>query len=76
MLYAQGHSVDHCPFTPRLFCRLIGMKMVPTTVRRFRIERAGRTEAEWLREMLNREGEKFGTRVELTSEGVLELRWK
>ena len=53
---------------------LLSLKMVPTQVRRFRVNRASRTDAFWLRDTLNREGEKFGTRVELDSEGILTLR--
>ncbi len=54
--------------------RLLELRMVPTRIRRFRIERASADERDWLREILNREGKRLGTRVELV-DGDLLLRW-
>ena len=32
-------------------------------------------DVDWVRDTLNREGERFGTRVEVGAAGDLELRW-
>jgi poly-gamma-glutamate synthesis protein (capsule biosynthesis protein) len=55
--------------------RLRGLAMTATRVRRFRIERAGREDAEWLRGALSREGANLGTRLELRPDGTLALAW-
>lgn len=52
------------------------LRMTPFQMRRFRLVRAGTADRQWLRETLNREGERFGTRVESDAEGRLILRWK
>ncbi len=52
------------------------LEMVPTTVRRFRIERADLAGALWLRDTLRWEGRRFGTAAELTSEARLALSWE
>jgi poly-gamma-glutamate synthesis protein (capsule biosynthesis protein) len=54
---------------------LVGLELVPLQIRRFRLTRASRTDAEWLRDTLNREGARFGTRVELADDNALRLRW-
>jgi len=56
--------------------KLISLKMTPTQVRRFRVNRASREDAAWLRDLLNREGRRFGTKAELNEENILTLRWK
>jgi poly-gamma-glutamate synthesis protein (capsule biosynthesis protein) len=55
---------------------LVRLCLSPTHLRRFRLERAAGSEAGWLLETLNREGEKLGTRAELQLDGNLELHWK
>jgi poly-gamma-glutamate synthesis protein (capsule biosynthesis protein) len=54
---------------------LVGLDMVPMQARRLQLRRASRAEARWLAEILNREGRAFGTRVELSEDGALSLRW-
>jgi poly-gamma-glutamate synthesis protein (capsule biosynthesis protein) len=54
---------------------LIGMRMVPFQIRQFRLNRAEREDALWLRNTLNSEGEKFGTGVEINDDGTLRLIW-
>jgi len=56
--------------------RLFSLRMIPTQIKRFRVNRASRTDAEWLKETLDREGKKFGTRVELNKDNILTLVWK
>jgi poly-gamma-glutamate capsule biosynthesis protein CapA/YwtB (metallophosphatase superfamily) len=55
--------------------KLIRFDLVPTRIRRFRVNRASEKELHWLKEMLNREGEQFATRVELNEDNTLTLRW-
>jgi poly-gamma-glutamate synthesis protein (capsule biosynthesis protein) len=54
---------------------LIGMRMVPFQIRQFRLNRAERVDAVWLTNILNREGKKFGTGVEINDDGTLRLIW-
>ena len=55
--------------------KLLSVEMVPFRSRRFRLEPAERDDVRWLQEALDREGRALGTRVELTKDGALELRW-
>jgi poly-gamma-glutamate capsule biosynthesis protein CapA/YwtB (metallophosphatase superfamily) len=49
--------------------------MIPTQVKRFRVNRATGADVRWLRDRLNREGEQFGTRVDMASDDSLTLSW-
>ena len=51
------------------------LEVVPFRTVRFRLERASRKEAEWMRRVLEREGKELGTGARSTGEGGLELRW-
>jgi poly-gamma-glutamate synthesis protein (capsule biosynthesis protein) len=55
--------------------QLLRLRMKPMRMRRFRVNRASPEETRWLRDVLNREGGKFGTGAELGEDGELELRW-
>ena len=54
---------------------LVGLDMVPYRLRRFRLERAARRDARWLRDLLTREGAPLGTRAALTDDDTLKLGW-
>jgi len=54
---------------------LVGLEMVPTQIRRFRLHRASENDRRWLREVLNREGRQFNTGVELDREKRFLLHW-
>lgn len=54
---------------------LQSLVMLPMHRRRFRLERATREEAEWLRDTLDRESRPFGTNIDLTTDNKLMLRW-
>ncbi|WP_437329451.1 CapA family protein [Sorangium sp. So ce381] len=54
---------------------LVGLELVPLRMSKFRLHRAAQEDALWLRDVLSREGARFGTRVELGEEGSLLLRW-
>jgi poly-gamma-glutamate synthesis protein (capsule biosynthesis protein) len=49
--------------------------LVPTRIRRFRINRAAPDEIGWLAQTMNREGRAFGTQVRQTARRDLELSW-
>lgn len=54
--------------------RLVRVLMKPMQRQRFRLQHALPKDAAWLRDLLNREGERLGTRTELNG-GSLELFW-
>jgi poly-gamma-glutamate synthesis protein (capsule biosynthesis protein) len=54
---------------------LLRLEMVPTQVRLFRVNRAPPSSARWTKDTLNREGARFGTRIEQTAEALI-LRWR
>lgn len=55
--------------------KLSQLKMIPTQMRRFRVNRASSEATLWLKDTLNREGVRFGTRVILDKENALLMRW-
>jgi poly-gamma-glutamate capsule biosynthesis protein CapA/YwtB (metallophosphatase superfamily) len=54
---------------------LLRLQMTPTQTRRFRVNRASNADAEWLKDLLNREGERFGNRVVRNEDNTLTLTW-
>jgi poly-gamma-glutamate capsule biosynthesis protein CapA/YwtB (metallophosphatase superfamily) len=56
--------------------RLVRLEMQPFQIRRFRLNRAVNEDARWLRDTLDRECRQLGSRMELTEEGTLRLRWR
>lgn len=55
--------------------RLAGLRMIPTRMKNFRVNRASPVDVEWLVHTLNREGKPFGTSVVLKEGAALDLRW-
>jgi poly-gamma-glutamate capsule biosynthesis protein CapA/YwtB (metallophosphatase superfamily) len=55
--------------------KLVALRMVPTQVKRFRVNRALKPDADWIEKTLNREDKKFGTSVQRDSSGSLALSW-
>ncbi len=55
--------------------RLVGLDMTPLRIRNFRLNRASRDDARWLRDTLTREGRRFGTGAELRDDNTLALVW-
>jgi poly-gamma-glutamate synthesis protein (capsule biosynthesis protein) len=53
---------------------LARVELTPMRMRRFRLQRGTRNEAQWLHAMLARESKSFGTRIELTRDHALILR--
>jgi len=56
---------------------LMSLKMVPTLLKNLRVNAASQTDANFLFDMLNEQGKKFGTSVKWTnsSDNCLELQW-
>ena len=55
--------------------KLAYLQMIPTQIKHFEVNRASRADALWLRDTLNREDKRFGTRVELNEDNALALQW-
>jgi poly-gamma-glutamate synthesis protein (capsule biosynthesis protein) len=55
--------------------RLVHLQMTPIQIKNFKINRALSKDVVWLRNTLNREGKKFGTRVDLNNDNILTLHW-
>jgi poly-gamma-glutamate synthesis protein (capsule biosynthesis protein) len=53
--------------------KFIQLQMTPTHIRNFKVNLVSGADVLWLRNTLNREGEKFGTRVELNRDNTLML---
>lgn len=56
--------------------KLQRMDLTPTRIKRFRVNRASRDEAEWLQHILYREGKKFGSSVKLKKDHRLLVEWR
>ncbi|KYF92306.1 poly-gamma-glutamate biosynthesis protein [Sorangium cellulosum] len=54
---------------------LVRLELVPLRMRKFRLHRAAAEDALWLRDVLSREGARFGTSLVLGEDGGLLLRW-
>jgi poly-gamma-glutamate capsule biosynthesis protein CapA/YwtB (metallophosphatase superfamily) len=54
---------------------LVRLRMIPTQIRHFRINRASHADSMWLRDTLDKECRKLGTRLELTEDNDLSLKW-
>ena len=54
---------------------LISLEMVPLQLRRFQLVRASSQDTDWLLKTLDRECQRFGTRVILKPDGRLALTW-
>jgi poly-gamma-glutamate synthesis protein (capsule biosynthesis protein) len=55
--------------------KLLALRMIPTQVRRFRLNRACESDCKWLEELLNREGKLFRTQIQRSAHNVLTLQW-
>ena len=55
--------------------KLSQLQMVPTQIKRFRVNRASTDDALWLKNILNREGNRFATRVVPDKNNSFSLRW-
>jgi poly-gamma-glutamate synthesis protein (capsule biosynthesis protein) len=55
--------------------KLIRLQMTPTQTKHFKVNKASKADALWLKKMLNREGKKFGTFVKQNKKNILTLQW-
>ena len=62
--YRGDLGLMYFPSLDRNNRRLIGLELVPTKIRRFRVERAGDADRRWLLERLRREYHRFGCDLE------------
>jgi poly-gamma-glutamate synthesis protein (capsule biosynthesis protein) len=68
-------TVMYLPLLSRANGTLLELRMVPFQIRKFRLGRASRGDAAWLRDVLDREGARLGTRVMLGEDNTLRLAW-
>ena len=55
--------------------KLVDLKMIPTQIKYFKVNKAEKIDVLWLKNILNREGKMFGTRVEMNKDNSFTLRW-
>jgi poly-gamma-glutamate synthesis protein (capsule biosynthesis protein) len=55
--------------------QLLALRMIPTQIRRFRINHASDPDSQWLENILNREGKRFRTWVKRSASNTLTLQW-
>jgi len=53
----------------------VSLMMVPTQIRKLQINKPNKEDCNWIKKVLNREGKKFGTKVEWANEHTLTLVW-
>lgn len=55
--------------------KLVQLQMAPTQIKHFKVNRPSRADILWMRDVLNREGEKYGTSVKMNKDYILTLQW-
>ena len=55
---------------------LLGLRLLPFQVKRFRLHHASAQDTAWLRARLDRESRRFGTEVTMGNDGALEVIWR
>lgn len=55
--------------------KLVHLQMTPTHIKHFKVNRASTPDTVWLRDVVNREGKRFGTRAKLNRDNTLTLQW-
>lgn len=73
--YRGDHSLMYFLELNSTSGQLTSLKMKPMRMKNFRVNNASAEEARWLVEILNREGKKFGTWVEMKKDRTLILKW-
>jgi len=54
---------------------LAALQLVPMQIKRFRLNHASHTDAKWLADMLNREGQALHTQVKLNADNTMNVQW-
>ncbi len=55
--------------------KLVELHLVPTRMKGFRVTRAPEQDASWLRDLLEREGARWGARADLRPDGTVAIGW-
>lgn len=56
--------------------KLLHLRMIPTQIKRFRVTRATEKDTLFLKNILNKESRRFGTKVRLNKDDSLTLQWE
>jgi poly-gamma-glutamate synthesis protein (capsule biosynthesis protein) len=72
--YRDDLRVMYFPSIEPMTGRLTALRMALLRARRMRLEPAPRGDVEWLSAVLTDAGRRFGTRIELAADGMLDLR--
>jgi poly-gamma-glutamate capsule biosynthesis protein CapA/YwtB (metallophosphatase superfamily) len=56
--------------------RLVEARLVPLRARQFRLNRVSTADAQWLANLLNQLGRRFGTRVQMEGDNSMTLGWR
>lgn len=74
--YFRGDlALMYFPSIDPLTGKLVRFQMTPTRTKHFKVNKASKADALWLKKILNREGKKLGTRVKENKDNVLTLEW-
>ncbi|PTR13501.1 poly-gamma-glutamate synthesis protein (capsule biosynthesis protein) [Nitrosospira sp. Nsp2] len=78
----SGHETYRGDLTVMYFVRvdaskgtLVSLEIIPLQMKRFRLNHASADDALWLQKVLDREGKRFGNRVEASDDNGLMLQW-
>ncbi len=55
---------------------LVHFQLVPTQIKQFHVNHATQTDAKWLADMLNREGQELNTQVRLNDDKTMNVHWR
>ncbi len=56
--------------------QVVRLEITPLQIRNFRLNHATSEDVRWVRQTLSREGENFGTRLEMAADNTLDLVWQ
>jgi poly-gamma-glutamate synthesis protein (capsule biosynthesis protein) len=73
--YRSDLSFMYLPTLDAATGALARLELVPTQMRRFRVQRASAADGQWLADLLSQEGRQFGTGARVREDGRLELTW-
>lgn len=73
--YRPDLCLMHLPALDAATGEALSFDLVPMQIRRLRLNRPRHDDARWLEQRLNREGQRFGNRVERLADDHFRLRW-
>ena len=74
--YRGEFSLMYFPEVNQENGELISMKIFPMETKNFRLHKASKSDAIWLKTVLNREGRQFGTQFKWNDDLSMDLEWK